>query len=391
MSNTISVIEPGLLRPETHFDLAALASYRKDMLEAYTDLLAGFLQYLKDCLFDHFVVRCPQPTGDEVLELACISIRDKQVYKVCNFSRRRYVKSFPTVEYWLSAIPVLPAIKLAFGRIACSVLAPAFSKLSVDEGGDDRVSVDQLQQLLNWAQSTDVLGRARELRGRSDVATRAAGFALSRMQPEPPATPVVLTTDLVGQPADHAADLLVERGLGVRREALTGAAAAGGLVDVASLMRRPRPGDEVTLFEDESGAVRSFAVRPSTATGGPVLSAATDLTDRVTSLEAELDALRRQLGSAPRKTPARGRRRPRLRPRPLGRPRPPRASAHRGRARAPDAGRASGRRDVGGSQPALPRRRSGGDRPPAAGRDPRGEPEAAAQRQRHTTGPGRAR
>ena len=70
--------------------------YRKAMLEAYADLLGGFLQYLKDCFFDHFVVRCPQPTGEEALELACISIRDKQVYKVCNFSRRRYVKSFPT-------------------------------------------------------------------------------------------------------------------------------------------------------------------------------------------------------------------------------------------------------------------------------------------------------
>ncbi len=142
----------------------------------------------------------------------------------------------------------------------------------------------------------------REVQGRSSIATRAAGFALSRVQPEPPATPVVLSTDLVGQPADRAAELLADRGLAVRRAPLTGAA-AGALVDVGSLLRRPGVGDEVTLFEDETGAVRHFTVTRATA-AGPVLARAADLNDRLATLEAELADVRRQLSSPPRRAPA---------------------------------------------------------------------------------------
>lgn len=297
VSNTLSAIDGRLLRPDARFDLAVLATYRKAMLEAYADLLGGFVQYVKDCFFDHFVVRCPQPAGDEVLELACISIRGKQVYKVCNFSRRRYVKSFPTVEYWLSAIPVLPALRQAFSRLACLVLAPTFARFDVSDDGDDRVSVGQLQQLLAWAQSNDVLGRARELRSRTSTTTRAAGFALNRMQPSPPAAPVVVGSDLVGQRGDQAADLLAERGLLARRERFTGQDAATALVQVGNLLRQPGPGDEVTLFEDETGSVRHFTVRGAAAVGSGG-AAAGDLADRLATLEQELAELRRQIAPA---------------------------------------------------------------------------------------------
>lgn len=310
VSNTVSAIDVRLLQPDARFDLAALAAYRKAMLEAYADLLAGFVQYVKDCFFDHFVVRCPQPTGDEVIELACISIRGKQVYKVCNFSRRRYVKSFPTVEYWLSAVPVLPALKLAFSTLACQVLAPTFAKFEVGDDGDDRVSVHQLQQLLAWAQSGDLLGRARELRSRAGATTTAAGFALSRMTPSPPAGPTVVGSDLVGQRGEQAAGLLVERGLSVQRAPFTGTVAAGSLADVANLVRQPAPGDQVTLFEDDDGAVRHFTVTKGGAAG--VSAPAGDVAARLAALEQELADLRTRLvpsrtratAPAAKKTPA---------------------------------------------------------------------------------------
>jgi hypothetical protein len=113
---------------------------------------------------------------------------------------------------------------------------------------------------------------------------------------------VVLSTDLVGQPADRAAELLADRGLAVRRAPLTGAA-AGALVDVGSLLRRPGVGDEVTLFEDETGAVRHFTVTRATA-AGPVLARPADLSHRLATLEAELADVRRQLTSPPRRAPA---------------------------------------------------------------------------------------
>lgn len=331
VSNTLSAIGRPLLRPDFRFDFAALEAYRKGMLEAYADLLGGFLQYLKDCLFDHFLVRRPEPTGNETLYLACVSIRGGEVYRVCNFSRRRYVKSFPTVGYWLSVIPLAPLFKRWFSQIACAVVPEWFSRLSVrdDSEANDRVSVEQLQQLLAWAQSTDVLGRAREVRQRSGVAQSAAMMALRQAQPAPaPAGgPRVLSSDIVGQPVDNVTTELEGRGVTIHRVQFEPRIGVGAVRDVGGLFREAEPGDEVTLFE-ENGTVRFFAINKQPliraappvptppiqpiataeaegAAGAPGAGAAeAGLAERVAALEQELAQLRAQMPRrrAPRRT-----------------------------------------------------------------------------------------
>jgi DNA-binding beta-propeller fold protein YncE len=317
VSNTISVIDRKLLQPDVRFDFAALEAYRKGMLEAFADLLGGFLQYLKDCLFDHFLVRRPEPIGAETLYLACVSIRKREVYRVCNFSRRRYVKSFPTIGYWLSVIPVAPLLKLWFSRIACAVLPEYFSGLSVRDGSEasDRVSIAQLQQLIGWAQASDVLGRVREVRQRNAIFRGAAQLALRRAEPAPP--PVggrrILSSDIVGQPTDNVAANLANRGVMIRREPFKPRIGMDAIRNVAGLFREAQPGDEITLF-DEDGTVRYFAVSkspgvltepPSPMTPSTVAAAeeaapdtgaaALNLAERVTALEQELANLRAQL------------------------------------------------------------------------------------------------
>jgi Family of unknown function (DUF6519) len=326
VSNTLSAINRDLLRPEVRFDFAALEAYRKGMLEAYADLLGGFLQYLKDCLFDHFLVRRHEPTGAETLYLACVSIRDGEVYRVCNFSRRRYVKSFPTVGYWLSVIPLAPLFKRWFSQIACAVLPEWFSGLSVQDDSDaeDRVSVEQLQQLLAWAQSSDVLGRVREVRQRNSIAQSAARVAIRQAQPAPAPVggPRILSSDIVGQPADSVEESLANRGVTIRREPFGPRVGIGAVRDVAGLFREAEPGDEITLFE-ENGTVRYFAInkRPAvrfpppsplppvqpiaTTEGAPEAGARPEaegaegaeasLAERVSALEQELATLRSQM------------------------------------------------------------------------------------------------
>src|SRR5262249_27264074 len=88
-SNTISAIPAAQLTPSRQIPLQDLVSYRAGMLNAFADLLGGLLQYLKDCLCDHFLVRCPTCDADDKIYLACIAIKNGQVYQVCNFSRRK--------------------------------------------------------------------------------------------------------------------------------------------------------------------------------------------------------------------------------------------------------------------------------------------------------------
>ncbi|MGH9866927.1 MAG: DUF6519 domain-containing protein [Candidatus Polarisedimenticolia bacterium] len=126
VSSTVTSIPAERLSPKSQIDLQQLVDYRAGVLNAYADLFAGLIQYLKDCFCDHLLVNCPTCGPEDKIYLACISIKDGQVYKVCNFSLRKYVHSFPTWEYWLSAVPILPFLKKILGDLCCSVLPLAF-------------------------------------------------------------------------------------------------------------------------------------------------------------------------------------------------------------------------------------------------------------------------
>lgn len=132
VSNTISVIPMAELRPDSTF-LQQLEAYRNRILALCYDLFGNVLQYLKDCFCNHFLVKCPSCDGDEVLYLANVEIRDNQVYRICNFDKRKYVKSFPMMDYWLSLVPVIPMVKSAFSQFCCWVLPDLFNRGKLTE------------------------------------------------------------------------------------------------------------------------------------------------------------------------------------------------------------------------------------------------------------------
>lgn len=99
-----------------------IANYRKEAIAAYRGLFKQLLQYLKDCFCDKFLIDCPQCGENDKVYLGTLKISKAGVHHICNFSKRKYVKTFRTVEYWLSTIPVLPVFKKAFTVFCCSVL-----------------------------------------------------------------------------------------------------------------------------------------------------------------------------------------------------------------------------------------------------------------------------
>jgi hypothetical protein len=107
-----------------------LSQYRTQMIHAFTDLIKVFGQYLKDCFCEHFLVDCPDCHGDEKIYLGGIEIRinpntgKPEVYKICNFTKRRYVQSERLMEYWLSAVPIIPILKQVVADFCCKVVIP---------------------------------------------------------------------------------------------------------------------------------------------------------------------------------------------------------------------------------------------------------------------------
>jgi DNA-binding beta-propeller fold protein YncE len=127
LSNTISRVPGFELDVDDQF-LEKLVHYRQDILHAFYALFGSVLQYLKDCFCHHLLVNCPTCEVEDKLYLACIEVKNHRVYHVCNFSKRKYVKSFPTVEYWLSLIPVIPILEWSVKQVCCMVLPDLFGR-----------------------------------------------------------------------------------------------------------------------------------------------------------------------------------------------------------------------------------------------------------------------
>ncbi|MDX2298439.1 MAG: DUF6519 domain-containing protein [Xanthomonadaceae bacterium] len=128
LSNTVNAINVAALiagLPSfTQEPPVTLSTYRAEMLKAFTDLAGVFVQYLKDCWCDKFLVECPQCDRDDKVYLGTIEIKNGKVFHICNFSKRHYAKSFRTWGYWLSAVPLLPMFKKAFAKFCCLKLVP---------------------------------------------------------------------------------------------------------------------------------------------------------------------------------------------------------------------------------------------------------------------------
>ena len=125
LSTTITCIPERDLKIDPQFP-ADLKEYRDDIIAAFLGLASGLLQYLKDAFCDLLLLKCPDPEDEETIFLACAEVRARKVYKICNFSKRKYVKSFPAMDYWMSAVPVLPFIRKGVEMVCCSVLPALF-------------------------------------------------------------------------------------------------------------------------------------------------------------------------------------------------------------------------------------------------------------------------
>lgn len=72
---------------------------------------------LLDCICQALLNPCPECTEDDVVILATITVRNKKIDRICNFSRK-WVMTFPTLFYWL---PINEWIGRAVKYICCEL------------------------------------------------------------------------------------------------------------------------------------------------------------------------------------------------------------------------------------------------------------------------------
>lgn len=303
VSNTINTIPAEYLSAEGQIDVEVLAEYRTGVIEAFMDLLGGFLQYLKDCFCDHLLVNCPDCDEEDDIYLACVSVRGGEVYRVCNFSRRKYVKSFPTVGYWLSVIPIWPLMKKVVERFCCSLPVLFFNQRTAPQSFayEEQAKSSRMRQGLSFAQGTDFRAATRQFNQRLDIAkvltrdwagTRTFGAGPTTVSEQ---EVTVKQSEVLNQSVEAASGRLAERNVTVTEvKTYDAAAGARNLVRVTTAPTELKAGQRVELYEQD-GKVKYYSVvtdRPPLVVDGVDTVAAAESRAR---FESELEVLRAEV------------------------------------------------------------------------------------------------
>lgn len=299
-SNTLSRI-PQAEIPVTDVFLNELSDYRDDVLLAYYTLFGSLLQYLKDCFCHHLLVKNPTCGEDDIIYLGCVDIRESQVYKICNFSKRHYVKSFPTVGYWLSLVPIIPMLKKTVEKFCCSIIPSFFSKhqdkvlggpkaaYSGNLNADNAAAVSASKPLVSGAQTraavatfnrTDFKAETRTLAKRANVyKTLGTDAAVEAAQSRAPARGKVGKAQLVGNSVPEAQAELTRKGVKIQDVVeYDGKNASSLIADFAKTPPRLSDGDSVVLYKKDD-KVLFYAIKEASA-GAPLsVSAKAELQD----------------------------------------------------------------------------------------------------------------
>ena len=268
-SNTITAYPMAQLSPSAALDMNKLLAYRSGMINAFLDLLGEFLEDLKDCVCDHLLVECPTCDADDQLFLGVVSIRNQQVQKICNFSQRKYVKSFPTVDYWWSAIPIGRIIGKLVEMACCADIPAEFAAQSAPQPANQVVSGGLTGAIAGL--DVNAFSGARALFQQSSI-TSFMQSAMSKFVPSQQfltdflvskmpaslaaAAHTIPSNQVVGFSADAAKSRLATAGVGVTSvEQLDSGALAQNLTNFAIAPASLKTGDAVSLVVNQQNQV----------------------------------------------------------------------------------------------------------------------------------------
>lgn len=78
-------------------------------------------EYIRSCLCSALLPPCPDPALGNCVPLATITIRkrDCKIMRVCNWSARKFVTTFPNLQYWFSFLPFVRNLRQAIATACC--------------------------------------------------------------------------------------------------------------------------------------------------------------------------------------------------------------------------------------------------------------------------------
>ena len=115
--------------------------YNQRLRAALEALVQLVLLYLRDCICFALLPPCPPASRDDRVMLACVTVRDGRVVRVCNLSCRRYAGSFVNREYWM---PIGPVLSWLAALVCCFPLPTRRFVRMPEERGDNTRSARRM-------------------------------------------------------------------------------------------------------------------------------------------------------------------------------------------------------------------------------------------------------
>jgi hypothetical protein len=299
LSNTVTAFP---MEEVNHTDekLKVLAEYRHRVLLAFLALFGGLLQYLKDCFCHHLMVKCPSCGEDSKIYLACVEVRDGSVHNVCNFAKRKYVKSFPTVDYWLSLIPIGALIQRAVTAFCCAILPNLFDRYKgrvappppppeegARTGSGKAFRGSTSRNLIYRYKTTDVRRTVREETGGVKLYGQMIGDVATEVRGPDRAGKGIRKQTMLEAPVSDARRELERSGIKVAAiEPYDPKLADRYIADYARTPGRLAPGTEVVIYERDGRAVFFAEKRRA-----PAVAIDPEFEARITVLEARKAAV----------------------------------------------------------------------------------------------------
>lgn len=246
--------------------ISELGNYRTQILTAYIQLLGNIVQTIKDCICQHLLINCPECKEDDEeneIYLGGVRIENNRVFQICNFAQRKYVKSFPTVDYWLSLIPISPIVGWAVEKLCCAVLPDHLNIANIFK------FVEFVNQRRMKAVAQNVFmggGKYQELykdsANRVNVAKRVSGEWIGAMVDSAvnPLSGIITHQEIVGKPVESAMESMQNASIEIIKvETYDPSQGAQNLSRISQTPLNLQSGSKVILYVQDN-IVRYYAL-----------------------------------------------------------------------------------------------------------------------------------
>lgn len=114
------------------------ALYQSQWNAATVSVLTIGVLVIQKCLCAALLPPCPEPALADCVPLATVTVRRNpcRVIRICNLSARRFLVTFPNLEYWLSWIPLVvgqvsqaPSLRQLLERMCCTPIEHRIAEL----------------------------------------------------------------------------------------------------------------------------------------------------------------------------------------------------------------------------------------------------------------------